>query len=224
MTFLSQTDALKSLGSSRNLLNKLSGTPVSSSAPVRVIESVNDKDNESFPKENARDTLTTPTEVIEGVVVSDNDRSQILPNPIRGKKLGSSHVSEEVRLQIATDSLNGVEQVDIAHKYGITDRTVKSVVQDMRTGNGTEKFNTVVEGKKREISDYALSAMLQSLHVITPHKLEGLSAKDASLVAMQLSRTVSNLMPKETIVDNRTQLVIFAPGQKLVDDYEQVEV
>jgi hypothetical protein len=72
------------------------------------------------------------------------------------------------------------------------------------------------------VREKALHVFKNSLGFITDQKLQKTTAKDASAVAANMSKIVQNVQP--IVQDQRQVLVIYAPKQKELDDFEVIDI
>jgi hypothetical protein len=71
----------------------------------------------------------------------------------------------------------------------------------------------------------ALEKTLQSLGMITPDKLIGLSAKDLATIASKTSKVIDNCRPdKDSNLQSNISITIYSPEQKSEDHYRVIDV
>lgn len=81
-----------------------------------------------------------------------------------------------------------------------------------------------IENRLKPIQDKAIDKLMESLGLLSPEKMDKCGAKDLSTISANLSKVVSNTMPKDVNQDNRTQIVMYAPKMKDVDEFKVVEI
>ena len=119
---------------------------------------------------------------------------------------------------------------EIADEMGLAKSTVTNASQGRTTFSTHPRFvphpelEEKILDKLEPVREKALQKLMQSLDVISEEKLEDLSAKDASVVASNMSKIVVNTLPKNEMNDNRIQIVMYGPKQKELKDFEVVEV
>src|SRR5579864_2703411 len=77
--------------------------------------------------------------------------------------------------------------------------------------------------KLTPVREKALEKLMKSLDCISDEKLLDLGAKDASVVAGNMSKIVVNTIPAVR-EGNRVQIVMYGPKQKELKDFDVVEV
>ena len=103
-------------------------------------------------------------------------------------------------------------------KRGVTDATngIENAVRRPELVNATKQ-------KLNEIRDVAMEKLLMTLGVIKDTDVNLLGAKDASIVASNLSRVVEKTMPKEDLGTQRPQIIMYSPTQMNVESFQVIE-
>jgi hypothetical protein len=144
-----------------------------------------------------------------------------------GRTEGKKNLTDEERAEIGTLALTTPAQV-VAEGYGISRQHVENLKfgrVDSRRHVDKEhpKLRAALSDARHEIKDKALLRLMQSLNLIEPDNVAELDAKDISAVAVNMSKVVSNMEPKESR-DNGTKIVIYAPQVKKVEEFEVIDV
>lgn len=147
-----------------------------------------------------------------------------------GSKNGNLTMEERIVIGSAARAGLGTHQ-ELANEFGVSKSAVDnySVGLIERAGNSDASYSpgfNLKEGIEKQLSpirERAIEKLIQSLDVITPEKLDKLKPKDASIVASNMSKILSNTLGT-TINDNRVQIVMYGPEQKKLKEFEVVEV
>ncbi len=142
---------------------------------------------------------------------ADNTQFNVKKRTPRGPR-----IPEGVRAEIATDVLLGLgTQEEIANDYGVSTGTV---VEAKKQYAATTAGKEVIDAA----ADRAFDRLMATLGFMTDDKLSGLSAKDLSVVAANMSRVVEKTRaPKE---DERTKLIVYAPQLKTEEQYVVIDI
>lgn len=161
----------------------------------------------------------------------DNNCNLIIKEKVyNDTNVGQKRLTTEERVLIGTMARAGLGSTkDIAKEFDIDADTVSNYKAGRTTFTSHPDFKPNPEleekilGKLDIVQERAIELLLNSIGVITPEKLAKLNAKDASVVASNASKIVQNCAP-QVMNDNRIQVVMYAPKQKELKDYEEVEV
>ena len=116
-------------------------------------------------------------------------------------------------LQIIAGALAHIEPVkSVAGELGMSESQVQ------RAKKLPEAKSTV-----ERVQDLALDMLLDSLGLLTVNHIRGESPKDVSIIAKNLSGIYNNVRPHREI-DARTQVLVYAPQQRELDDFRAIEV
>lgn len=173
---------------------------------------------------------------------SEQNLVNILPNPnvevLPSRKVQAGHVRvpEEVRKLLG--SVAGVgdsNAVDLSAAFGVTDVAIRSYSRGLNGQVFDSELADVVETAKENkdkptlesAHSQALDALMSSLKILTP-RLEtevGLKLTTVSKIARDMSGIVKNLTPekKGDVTINKTQVILYNPGQAIEADYDVVE-
>ena len=203
MLFDSQTaDALVS--SEDNLINRLSKL---------------DLTQKFIPKEVSRENLSPQ---------SRDNTSEVSPDGRRDMRKDLEYTTAERSLSAALSHIDTAENV--SKLTGASVVSVRRWKQGITDGNTpfaeAPRKTELVNGTRRELNkirDVAMEKLLKTLNVIGDDDLKQLNAKDASIVAGNLSKVVEKTLPKEDERDNRPTVVMYAPTQMNIENYNVVE-
>ncbi len=95
--------------------------------------------------------------------------------------------------------------------------------QDDHTRVIKEDLKEKTDQKMVEIRDEAVTKLMLAMGMIGSENLSRCNARDLSIVASNMSRVVERTLPKEAN-SNNLNLVVYAPQQKSLGDFEVVEV
>jgi len=179
-----------------------------------------------FTEEQAEIILTNPKNLVNQV---SNNGSKL---EIREKPTNKGHTrqfSDEERVLIGTVARAGLgTQAEIAEEFGVS----KHQVSDLSNGRVCPpchprfvphpELEEKILGKLNEVEEKAIDKLMASLGVITEEKLNECSAPQASVVASNMSKIVSNCRPQ--VQDNRKMIVMYAPRQKSLEDFSMIDV
>jgi hypothetical protein len=163
------------------------------------------------------------------LVTKANDGKLIIKEINRGggRSDGQNNLTESQRILIGKtaqlDSPRNVAEafhISESHVYnlrkGQTDR------DHLQRKTHPELKSAIVE-KREEIKDRALDKLLSTLNIISEDKLSILNAKDASKVAVNLSRVHGNMTPQESN-NGKVNITIYTPQMRSVKEYDVVEI
>jgi len=201
MLFESQ-DADLLIASDDNLLNRVANLDVSKVTPPKPKRSsesqYRDNVSEESPdgrREMRKDLEYTTAERSLGAALSRIDTAENV-----SKVIGAS-VSQIGNWK------NGITSRVMAYE----DRKIRPELVD----NTRKKLN--------EIRDVAMDKLLMTLGVIKDVDVNLLGAKDASIVAGNLSKVVEKTLPKNEETSSRPQVVMYAPVQQNIEQYNVIE-
>lgn len=136
-------------------------------------------------------------------------------------------LSKQERNSIAlTAAQGGIKQKDIAIAYGVKDSTVSDIVNGTRRIEGGPRSvdDEKVQAALDKVRERAIDKLMSSLDQITDDKVSGLGAKDASIVACNMSKVVKDTMPQEKAGPQQINLVVYAPELRNEKTFEVVEI
>lgn len=145
----------------------------------------------------------------------------------RGNEVGVTGRGLEAQAQAA--ALGRIlSHKDVAKITGYNVNTVSCLSRGITTKDDcTRKIKpellSKTEEKLVEIRDEAVTKLMLAMGMITSDKLDKCNARDASIVAANMSKIVERTLPKEE-KSNNLNLVIYAPQQKTLGDFQVVEV
>lgn len=146
-----------------------------------------------------------------------------------GRKEGGKNLTDVERITIGAVVSSGLmTEREAAREFNVD----KSHAHRLRHGVVTPGYNHIdiktesdkIQEKIKPIQDKAIDKLMESLGLMTSEKLEKCGAKDLSTIASNVSKVISNTMPKEVNVDGRTQIIMYTPNQKRMDEFDVVEI
>lgn len=161
--------------------------------------------------------------VVEGI---------ILPKVPLGRGTGNVGVPDELRKLIGEESIIHGRQsaLDLAADFGISPSSVsayaKGATSTKTYNNPEDTLVKYLESRKRRITKKSLRVLQSALEVLTPEKLNGIKARDASSIAKDMS-VISKNMEKQNeniTTDNKPQFVVYAPQVRDERSYETIIV
>jgi len=181
-----------------------------------------------FTEEQSDIILNNPKNLVNQVENVDS-KIQIKPVITGGKILGHKDLTTEERILIGTVARAKLSSVnELAEEFNLNRRHVSNLSLGRTTYTSTPAFKphpeleAAIKDNLGIVQEKAIDLLLRSIGVITDEKLAKTSAKDASSIAANASKIVSNCMPKET-QDNRIQVVMYAPRQKELKEFDVIE-
>ena len=129
------------------------------------------------------------------------------------------------RVQANAGNASGRSNEDIAAEYGVSRMQANHLARGFTGGTVATPNTQLVEATERktlEINQSAGYKLLAALGVITDEKLESLKAKDASIVAANLSRVMANTAKKDKATNQI--LIINTPEERKIDAYKVIDV
>jgi hypothetical protein len=156
----------------------------------------------------------------------------VLPKTPLGRGKGNVAVPEELQKLIGDEALTNGRQaaLDLASDFGISPSSVSAyTVGATSTKTYNKPEDTLVkylESRKRRITKKSLRVLQSALSVLTPEKLNGIRARDASAIAKDMSVISKNMEKQNETVspDNKPQFVIYAPQVRDERSYETIVV
>lgn len=153
------------------------------------------------------------------------DRLIVRPMPNGGRTAGSTSIPPLVRELIG--SFDSESQVSVAEAFNVSQPTVSGASRGL-VGDRKE-FDKKTETRIDEAHELALDCLMNSLKDMKPaldkSRLEGsLSPVKLSKIATDMSKIVSSIKgDKNAGITNNTQVIIMAPPQKKLSDYDFIE-
>jgi hypothetical protein len=179
-----------------------------------------------FTEEQAEVILTNPKNLVNQIE-STNGKLEI--KEIKHNNGHKRTLPNEERVLIGTIARAGFGTNDeIAEEFGVTATTVNDLKHGRVCSPAHPRFvphpelEEKILGKLNEVEEKAIDKLMASLGVITEEKLNECSAPQASVVASNMSKIVSNCRPQ--VQDNRKMIVMYAPRQKSLEDFNVVDV
>jgi transcriptional regulator with XRE-family HTH domain len=161
--------------------------------------------------------------VIEGIV---------LPKVPLGRGVGNVEVPEELKKLIGAEAIeHGREAaLNLARDFGISSSSVSAYTNGATStasyNNPDATLTKYLEGRKKRITKKSLRVLQSALSVLTPEKLNGIKARDASAIAKDMSVISKNMEKQDQTVSeaNRPQFVVYAPQVRDERTYETIVV
>lgn len=159
-------------------------------------------------------------------------QGQVKESPARGRGLGNVSVPEELRKLIGEESVIHGRQaaIELASDFGISKSSVSAYAKgatSTRTYQKPEETLTkYLESRKQRLTKKALRVLASSLDVLTPEKLNGIKARDASAIAKDMSVISKNMEKHNESTEgaNKPQFVVYAPTVRDERTYETIVV
>lgn len=152
----------------------------------------------------------------------------IIKQPEKNPNIGNRTTFAE-KVFLGTLAGSGVSCSAIEKEFNISREQV-NCYRNGRTNNLSNKHHVphpeleaAVKGSLDVVTEKAVDLLMRSIGVITDEKLAKASARDASSIAANASRIINNCTPKE-VSDNRVQIVMYAPRQKELREFDSIEI
>lgn len=142
-----------------------------------------------------------------------------------GGKTSKPNLTEDER--IATGILTRTIGRDIAAEtFGVTAQHASDLSHGNNGTNVKEKVDAAIDNVRKTVEEKAAERLLSSLGFLTDDKLSQASAKDISTIATNMSRTMSNMRPKNDDRNNgaKVNVVIHANKQSREEHFDIIEV
>jgi hypothetical protein len=154
----------------------------------------------------------TSPEVIEG-------ESTVVNRNSHGRTKGATELAPFDRELLGTiTKLDGPTAA--SEIFGVVPSTA------FQAGQGNFKKDTGLSERVtrnlERVREVALDRLLSSVNLMEDDKMEGLSAKDLSAIASNLSRVVEKTLPKDLNVGPVAQLIVYAPTRVQEEYYKTV--
>ena len=179
-----------------------------------------------YTEQEADKILTNPRNLVNQIS-SNNGKLEI--KEIKHNKGHTRSLADEERVLIGTIARAGLGKNDeIAEEFGVTATTVSDLAHGRVCSPAHPRFvphpelEEKILGKLNQVEEKAIEKLMDSLNIITPEKLNECSAPQASVVASNMSKIVGNCRPQ--VQDNRKMIVMYAPRQKSLEDFNVVDI
>lgn len=164
-------------------------------------------------------------DVQERIESPDNLPARIQHHDIKkGKTPGAKDIPMPIKKVIAitaqSDSLDNT-----AEAFGISRREVGFLKAGSTSGGPNEELQKVIDNQKQDAADKAIQILTEALGIL-PDKLNDkkIKAKEVSSVAKDMAQVHETLRKKSPIEQSNIQFHVWAPKQKVVEDYEVIDV
>jgi hypothetical protein len=201
MLFDSDT-AIERFNSSDNLLRKFNNEVSKNESPFAVLmdlDKTKEFDRTEFLTEKLADGRRINTQSIE---FTDAERS-----------LGAALAR--------IDTANNVAKV-----IGCTKNPIKNWKMGRTSDNSAMNPALVNETTRKlnNIRDVAMDKLLASMGIIDDESLAEINAKDASIIAANMSKVVERTLPKDAEGGPKVQVIMYAPQQTNIESFQVVEI
>lgn len=174
------------------------------------------------------DPIPLPTIEIK----SDNQIIEKTDDPkTKGRKLGDINVPENLRKLIGEEGvINGRQAaLALASDFGISPSSASAYAVGSTSTksyhNPKDTLTNYLQARKNRITKKSLRILTSALDTLTPEKLNGIRAKDASSIAKDMSTIVNNMSDGTSEASsNKPQFVIYAPQVRDERSYETIVV
>jgi len=153
-----------------------------------------------FTEEQAEKILVNPKNLVNQV---SNNGSKLEIKEIKHNKGHTRSLVDEERVLIGTIARAGLgTQEEIAKEFDVTPTTVNDLAHGRVCSPAHPRFvphpelEEKILGKLNQVEEKAIEKLMASLGVITDEKLNECSAPQASVVASNMSKIVSNCRPQ----------------------------
>lgn len=138
-------------------------------------------------------------------------------------------LTTEERVLIGTLAKTGLDsQKNIAEEFNINQAQV-SYLKNSRVNNLANptykehpELRQALDNKLSEVQEKSLNLLTRALG-ISEDKIDAVNAKDASIIALNAARVISNVAPRST-EESKINIVMYAPRQKELKEYEVEEI
>lgn len=149
----------------------------------------------------------------------------VKPIPTGGNKAGTKAIPPLVRDMIA--GFKNENQSDVAEVFEVTQATVSGARRGLIGNRLNEEaaVNKGAEDRTEDAHSLALDCLMETLTALGPKvKDPNLKAKDLSRIASDMSKIVGSVRgEQDKSGKNNTQVIILAPQQKKLKDFDFIE-
>lgn len=145
----------------------------------------------------------------------------------RGRTPGAPNIPDNLRSTIgALARVSGI--VNTAEAFGVSRTTVQDAKFGTVSGRDQSSPDLInsINAELAPIRESVIDRMKMSIEALTDEKLKLSRPMELSKIAANLSIVLKNTMVEATSRDDRNgnQVVIYAPNQKPVSDYDTIEI
>jgi len=148
------------------------------------------------------------------------------PNVIltRAKRAGNNrkNLPNFVKTEIAILARSGEKQTTLAAQFGTSQTEISMIERGKIKSVDEVKVKEIVEERLNQARDLALDKLMQSLGLIDGEKLKSSSAKDLSIVALNMGKITERAYGNSE--QSRVNLNIFVPETRDEKHFAKVEV
>lgn len=170
------------------------------------------------------------SDILDRVASPDNLVNRLTVHEMHGNRMGRGQVPDEIRKVSALLTAQGETQTSVAEEFGISNKTVHNYANG-RTNNlkssMNEELKEVIDGVKLKrvvVEDKAISALLESLNIMTPQLADVSKPATLSKIARDMAAVAKDISGRS---DNENQkqvhLHIYRPQMKNISDYETID-
>jgi predicted transcriptional regulator len=171
-------------------------------------------------------------EAIQSSLTSDENLKNRLVHHISRVGKRGTEIPQEVR-NVVTAVLeeSGEAQIEIAKVFGLSGESVHAYAKGQNTpGRGSNKneelvrVKTEMQDKRKDVEDKAISALVESLEIMTPKLADVRKPKVLSSIAKDMAFIADKMRPaseREGLVT--PQIHFHIPDRKKLSDYEVID-
>lgn len=169
--------------------------------------------------EDVEKRLTSPLNLVNKI---KNPNVDVLPCPKGGKTTGAKNIPPLVRELLG--SFAGQEKdSDIADAFDVSTNLIQKSEKGL-IGNRYEPSLKQEDDRTDNAHEMALDLLMKSMGALGPKLLDSdLKAKDLSRIASDMSKIVSSVRGNDDGKKNHLRVIILAPEQKSLTDFEFIE-
>lgn len=168
--------------------------------------------------EDVEKRLTSPNNLLNLI---KNENVEVGTCPKGGRKPGDKSIPPLVRQLIS--GFGDEHQDDVAEAFGVSQATISGARNNL-VGDRFDPSIRQDEEKTDNAHELALDLLMVSMGALKPKLLDSdLKAKDLSRIASDMSKIVSSVRGNDDGKKNSLRVIILAPEQKSLTDFEFIE-
>ena len=217
--FISEEEASARISASTNLLSRASrddSGPITDQSPEPPLPELDSSVSEPEVEVLPADSCLMP----------EREQKKAILRLLRGSAVGIDNLHPDVRAAIgAIHNMLGPGHSE--EMFAVSEghaRRLKDGMVDRKQGVQADLLEKV-QGYQEKVADAAFTRLLKTLDLLDDEKLEKLTgAKDLAQVASQISKILSNTVPKDKPQEGGTVFHIYRPEMVQETHYETVVV
>lgn len=174
-------------------------------------------DPSNFLRHDERNISSEPKVVFEDI-------------PERGRGLGNKNKTDKERIEVASDSISGMSNEDVANKHEVSLSSVSAYKNGATSTSSYNEKNESLQKSNDEvkivIAAQVKNKLLQTLEAITPDKINKAKLGELTNLAHGMSGILKHVEPEDENKNkgNGPQFIFMVPPQKTEEHYKVIEL